>query len=187
VSYVLASQPMGASDPVGVFVQCPGAEGPALFLAVDPTTLSPAPTVGDVVSFDVTSAVDVASGAGSTGDQHRVTGLSGYTRTATGMSLAPTDLSGIDLPAMIDAHESELVTITGTIAAAATPRGGGIHVVPDHHHGLPDGGRDAPRTHALGDRGWPHTQPGSRLHDRARSHSALALHHDGTALRLAGE
>lgn len=125
VSYVLASQPMGASDPVGVFVQCPGAEGPALFLAVDPTTLSPAPTVGDVVSFDVTSAVDVASGAGSTGDQHRVTGLSGYTRTATGMSLAPTDLSGIDLPAMIDAHESELVTITGTIAAAATPAGAG--------------------------------------------------------------
>lgn len=125
VSYVLATQPTGATDPVGVFVQCPGSAGPALFLAVDPTTLSPAPSVGDVVSFDVTSVVDVASGAGSTGDQHRVTGVSGFTRTATGMSIAPADVSSLDLPSMIDAYESELITLTGTVASAAAPAGTG--------------------------------------------------------------
>jgi hypothetical protein len=125
VSYVLATQPVGASDPVGVFVQCPGAAGPALFLAIDPSSLSPAPALGDVVSFEVTAALDAASGAGSTGDQHRVTAITGYTRTASGASVAPNDVSGVDLPAMIEAHESELVTITGTIASAATPAGAG--------------------------------------------------------------
>jgi hypothetical protein len=92
---------------------------------VDPTTLTPAPAVGDVVSFDVTAAVDVAGGAGSTADQHRVTGVTGYTRTATGSSLVPADVSTLDLPSMIDAYESELVTIRGTIASSAAPAGTG--------------------------------------------------------------
>jgi hypothetical protein len=67
----------------------------------------------------------VAGGAGSTGDQHRVTGVTGYTRTATGSSLAPADVSTLDLPSMIDAYESELVTIRGTIASSAAPAGTG--------------------------------------------------------------
>lgn len=125
VSYVLATQPAGASDPVGFFVQCPGTAGPALFVTVDPATLTPIPAVGDVVSFDVVAALDVASGTGSTGDQHRVSEISGYSRMDTGASVTAQDVSTIDLTTMIDAHESELVTAMGTIASAAVAGGAG--------------------------------------------------------------
>lgn len=118
VTYVMPALPEGSTDPRGVFVQCPGDVGPALFVAVDPTTSSFAslPEVGDVVSFGVTSAADAASGASSTGDQHRVTGISDWTVTGSG-SVAAQDVSSLDLPSSIDTYESELITITGEIAA----------------------------------------------------------------------
>jgi len=123
---VVSPRPLGRTAPTGLFVQGPGAPGPARFTTLDPATLTPTPTVGDVVSFEVTAAADSASGMGSTGDQHRVTAITGYTRTATGMTVAAQNVSALDLPSMIDAHESELVTVMGAVAAAGTPAGAGF-------------------------------------------------------------
>jgi hypothetical protein len=127
VSYVMPALPAGATDPRGVFVQCPGSVGPALFLAISPedTTAFPtAPTVGSVVSFTVTAAAD-ATGAGGTGDQHRVTSISGWTASGTG-SIAAQDVSATAVPAMLDDLESELVSFDATIAASATAAGTGF-------------------------------------------------------------
>jgi hypothetical protein len=127
VSYVMPALPMGATDPRGVFVQCPGAAGPALFLAISPddTTAFPAaPVVGSVVSFTVTAASD-ATGAGGTGDQHRVTSISGWASSGSG-SIAAQDVTATNVPAMLDGLESELVSMTATVAASGTPAGTGF-------------------------------------------------------------
>jgi hypothetical protein len=127
VSYVMPALPAGSTDPRGVFVQCPGTVGPALFLAISPedTTAFPtAPTVGSVVSFTVTAASD-ATGAGGTGDQHRVTAISGWSASGTG-AIAAQDVSAVGVPAMLDGLESELVSFDATIAAAGTPAGTGF-------------------------------------------------------------
>ena len=127
VSYVMPVLPVGATDPRGVFVQCPGASGPALFLAISPddTTAFPtAPRVGDVVSFDVTTTADTTT-SGGTGDQHRVTAISGWTVTGSG-SITAQDVGAIALPAMIDAYESEIISMDATLASASTAAGMGF-------------------------------------------------------------
>lgn len=127
VSYVMPVLPTGATDPRGVFVQCPGATGPALFLALSPddTTAFPsAPSVGQRVSFQVTAAADSAA-MGGTGDQHRVTGIAGWTASGTG-TVSSQDVSAVAVPAMIDEYESELISLTGTVAAPASAAGTGF-------------------------------------------------------------
>ncbi|MEO0321857.1 MAG: Ig-like domain-containing protein [Myxococcota bacterium] len=109
VSYV---RPQVASDPAGFFVQAE-AMGPALFVAVDPATLSPVPEVGDVVSFTA-DETDVAN------DQHQVLAISALSRSMTGRDVTPLvqDLSAAtDVVTALDDYESELVTITGTTTA----------------------------------------------------------------------
>ncbi|MBN8611583.1 MAG: lamin tail domain-containing protein [Deltaproteobacteria bacterium] len=128
VSYVMPVLPTGATDPRGVFVQCPGASGPALFLAISPddrTAFPTAPVVGQIVSFSVTATLDTASGASSTGDQHRVTGITGWSAAGTGI-LAAEDVSAVALPAMIDAYESEIVSMDAVIASAGSAAGTGF-------------------------------------------------------------
>ena len=112
VTYV---RPLIGTDPAGFFVQC-APMGPALFVAVDPTSLTPTPTVGDVVSFTATTSTTMG-----TGMQHRVTAISGYTRTATGMPVAgfvQDVTAATDLVSALDDRESELITLDGTIAGA---------------------------------------------------------------------
>ena len=67
---------VSTNDPAGFFVQS-AMTGPALFVAVDPASLSPAPQSGDRVSFTVTRG-ELRAGA------RWVTALSGYRRTGTG-------------------------------------------------------------------------------------------------------
>jgi hypothetical protein len=127
VSYVMPALPTGATDPRGVFVQCPGSMGPALFVAISPderASFPAAPRVGDVVSFEVTATADTTA-AGGTGDQHRVTGIRGWTVTGTA-SIAAQDVGALALPAMIDAFESELVSLEGTLASASSAAGAGF-------------------------------------------------------------
>src|SRR5262249_46390307 len=50
--------PLIGTDPAGFFVQ-EHAGGPAVFIAVDPATLAPAPVVGDRVSFTVTGVTKI--------------------------------------------------------------------------------------------------------------------------------
>lgn len=106
-----------ANDPAGFFVQA-GATGPALFVAVDPATLStltPALAVGDVVSFTVTEK-------GASGSSPRATMISDLARSATGTNVAPlaqdiTAVSGI--AAMIADFDSELVDVTAATIGEA--------------------------------------------------------------------
>lgn len=102
ITYVLP--PIG-DDPGGVFVQS-DLEGPALFMAIDPATLSPPPVVGAYGGFSVTATAIVEG-------QHRVTEIlpgswfSGTTPVG-GVVAEPQGLRAIAVPSQIDELESEL-------------------------------------------------------------------------------
>lgn len=103
ITYVL---PAIGDDPGGVFVQS-DLLGPALFVAIDPASLTPPPLVGAYASFSVT-ATAVVSG------QHRVTGLlpGSWFATSTpilgGIVAEPQGLRSVAVPSMIGELESEL-------------------------------------------------------------------------------
>ena len=113
VTYVKA---LVGNDPAGFFVQAE-LTGPAIFVAVDPQTLTPSPTPGDQVSFVVTGA-HVVSGA------HSVTAITTFTRSAQNIALAPLlqDVSGAaDVVSNIDGYESEYVTFGATVKSRFQP------------------------------------------------------------------
>jgi hypothetical protein len=85
--------------------------GPALLVAVDPSTLDPAPVAGDVVSFRVGHTERVAG-------QLRVIGFEGWERLRAGASLAALvqDLGSATDASDVDRYESELATARGTLA-----------------------------------------------------------------------
>lgn len=98
------------NDPAGFTIQAVK-NGPALFVSIDPATLTPPAEVGDVVSFQIAAL-------GTVGMQRRAQEIGGYTRISTGadVSLLAEDLSAAtDVVSMIDAYDSELVTVTGTL------------------------------------------------------------------------
>jgi hypothetical protein len=107
VTYV---RPKLGSDPAGFFVQGE-TTGPALFVAVDPTTLDPVPAVGDIVSLEVSGTAVVAG-------LLRATAIGAFTRTAIGADISTLvqDASSVDLVAALDEFDSELITVDATIA-----------------------------------------------------------------------
>ncbi len=117
---------LGQYDPPGFFVQ--GAmTGPALFVQVDPATLSPVPVVGDKVSFTVTEMASLTPGDGT-----NPPGSWRYTRTAlaiSGFSLLSQgadvealkqDASGAAFPGVIADWENEYVSLSATLVAVRT-------------------------------------------------------------------
>jgi hypothetical protein len=109
VTYV---RPVVGTDPAGFFVQAEKT-GPAVFVAVDPSTLSPAPIPGDEVSFRATSVVSIAT-------LRMVTAVSAFTRPAQGRDLTMLlqDLSAAtDVASAVDKYESEYVKLSGTLAS----------------------------------------------------------------------
>ena len=118
VTYVT---PAVGSDPAGFFIEAEQT-GPAIFVAVDPQTLSPAPVPGDQIAFTVTSAA-IVNGV------HEVTALTSFTRTAQNVSLAPLlrDVSNAaDLVSNIAAYESEYVTLGANVKTTFSPSGSGF-------------------------------------------------------------
>lgn len=110
-----------ANDPGGITVQAERT-GPALFVAVDPATLSPAPRVGDRVRFTVNRVGGPMNQLGPW-----ALAVSDYARTATGVSVAPwvQDVSAAaDLVSNVRGYEHELIaaqlTVTGDFASAGT-------------------------------------------------------------------
>jgi hypothetical protein len=106
-----------ANDPAGFTIQV-GNTGPALFVAVDPatlTTLTPALAVGDVVSFTVTEKK-------SSGTSPRATMISNITRSATATDITSLvqDITAVTgIAGMVADFDSELVDVTmATIAEA---------------------------------------------------------------------
>jgi len=105
-------KPAVGSEAAAFFVQAE-ATGPALYVAVDPGTLSPSPVVGDRVSFTATTLAYVNK-------QAQVTALSGLTVMTSGhdASALLTDVSSAtDLVTALDSYESRLVGMGFTISA----------------------------------------------------------------------
>ncbi|CAN5419568.1 hypothetical protein BH11MYX1_BH11MYX1_00030 [soil metagenome] len=121
VTYVKPQLGDTTNDPAGFTVQTAQA-GPAVFVSVDPATLTPVPVAGDVVSFTVTSKTTVHM-------QPRVTTLSGFARSATGTTitaLAQNISTATDLVTAADNYDSELVTVSGTLVGTVASSGAGF-------------------------------------------------------------
>ena len=88
--------------------------GPAVFVAVDPATLSPVPKAGDRVSFTATEKATVNG-------MVRVTKLDSAASPCTAVgsrwSFLRNDVSNVDLVANLDDYESELISLSGTVAS----------------------------------------------------------------------
>lgn len=98
------------NDPAGFTIQAVK-DGPALFVSVDPATLTPPAAVGDVVSFQINTM-------GTVGLQRRAQAISGYARVSMSANVAALaqDISAAtDIVSMIDNYDSELVAVTGTL------------------------------------------------------------------------
>lgn len=104
-------KPLVGVDPAGFFVQ--GSQGgPAVFIAVDPATITPTPAVGDQVTLAVRSKA-VVSGL------VRVTEIANYTRGATSVSISPLvqDVNNVDLKTELNEYESEIISLSGTVSS----------------------------------------------------------------------
>lgn len=122
------------TDAAGFFVQAQQA-GPALFVAVDPTTLTSTPTVGDQVSFTITTMATV-------GSMRQATALTSYSRISTGNSvtgLAQTVSAATDLVTGISNYEVETITLTGAISGAFASSGGSFQAAQITTAGYPTG------------------------------------------------
>ncbi|HJL20559.1 MAG TPA: lamin tail domain-containing protein [Sandaracinaceae bacterium LLY-WYZ-13_1] len=110
VTYVKAGYGSAAEDGPGFFVQAE-MMGPALYVNVDPSTLSPEPQVGDVIDFQVTEVGTVVGLKHAAAiDSWNVDG-SGHS-----VSFLVQDATSVDLVTEIDDYTSELVTLTFDVA-----------------------------------------------------------------------
>ncbi len=121
VTYLRPEVAGETDDAPGFFVQV-DPTGPALFVRITPSSLSPAPQVGDQVRFVVT-------GAGTnSGGVHQATAITTWSVVSSGHSLAALtqNLSAAtDLVSQIDSYESELSTVTGTVSGSFAVAGAG--------------------------------------------------------------
>jgi|GEM_PF-497751 len=118
---VTYTKPLIGADAAGFFVQSE-ASGPALFVAIDPTTLGTGVVAGDRVSFTATTKATLNGIV-------QVTTLTGFTRQSQGNDVAslvvPVD-TVVNLPSQIGVYESRYISITGTLAAAPAAAGTGF-------------------------------------------------------------
>ncbi|QDF06099.1 hypothetical protein BHS04_23235 [Myxococcus xanthus] len=134
ITYVKPAVGNVVNDAAGFFLQAEQA-GPALFVEVDPLTLSPAPQAGARVRVTV-SEKSLVNG------QTRAR-ISAYAVLSTGHSLSDLvqDVSGVDVTTGTPpAYESEYISITGTIGNPGFSNAGLGHVqAPFTTAGVPEG------------------------------------------------
>ncbi|WP_174257060.1 chitobiase/beta-hexosaminidase C-terminal domain-containing protein [Myxococcus xanthus] len=134
ITYVKPAVGNVVNDAAGFFLQAEQA-GPALFVEVDPLTLSPAPQAGARVRVTV-SEKSLVNG------QVRAR-ISAYAVLSTGHSLSDLvqDVSGVDVTTGTPpAYESEYISITGTIGNPGFSNAGLGHVqAPFTTAGVPEG------------------------------------------------
>lgn len=122
---VTYTKPAIGNDVAGFFVQ-KAMTGPALFVAIDPATLSPVPAVGDDVSFNITEMGTAAS-------LRQATAVSGWTVNSSGNAvsgLVQDVSSAADLASAVGDYESELITVAVTATSDFTSAGS-MHVAGD--------------------------------------------------------
>lgn len=113
-------RPAVGTDPAGFFLQSQQT-GPAVFVALDPATLSPAPAPGDKISLKATAVANIVG-------LHEIVGLSNYARVSSGNDISALlrDVSSAsDLSSKIDGYESEYIKLTGFIAQPFASNGTG--------------------------------------------------------------
>ncbi|UJR78202.1 lamin tail domain-containing protein [Sandaracinus amylolyticus] len=118
-------KPAVGTDPEGFFLQAQP-DGPAVFVAIAAATLTPAPEVGDVVSF---TATEVASAQG----RRQITMVSGWAVLASGFdvsTLAVDRSAATDLVSALGTYEAELIQLNGTITGAFVGSGTGHEAAP---------------------------------------------------------
>lgn len=118
VTYLKPAIGLPANDPVGFAIQAEQT-GPALYIAVDPSTTTPALAVGDVVSFTITGLTTVNG-------LKAANAITGLTRSATGVNVNPLVqnlTAATDVVTALDSYESELVDVVGTATGAFTAAG----------------------------------------------------------------
>jgi hypothetical protein len=121
VTYLKPQIGNATNDPAGFTIQAKQA-GLALFVSVDPATLTPPAAVGDVVSFTITTM-------GTVGMQRRAQAITNYTRVSTGANvgaLATDVTAATDLVTNIGAYDSKLVNVTATAFEAFAASGQGF-------------------------------------------------------------
>ncbi|HET9990692.1 MAG TPA: Ig-like domain-containing protein [Kofleriaceae bacterium] len=124
VTYLKPQLGSTTTDPAGFTIQHDQA-GPALFVSVDPATLTPPPVVGDVVDFTITAV------SGAVAMQKRATAidLASYQRTAQGANvdaLAVDVSTATDLVSALDTYDSRVLNVTGTLADDVGTSGSGF-------------------------------------------------------------
>ncbi|MEO7110569.1 MAG: hypothetical protein ABI183_09040 [Polyangiaceae bacterium] len=110
-----------APDPAGFFLQAEQT-GPAVFVAIDSSSLSPAPVAGDDVSMTVTSVTNVAS-------LHEILAVSGFKINSHGNAIAPLlrhVSTSTDLVTKLDNYESEYIELDGFVAEKFGGSGGSV-------------------------------------------------------------
>jgi hypothetical protein len=137
VTYLRPEVSGETDDPPGFYVQA-DMNGPALFVRIDPTTLTPAPKVGDLVRFTVTGASKDAGGT------RQATSLMDWTVESSShslMSLLQDLSSATDLATAIDNYESELTRINGVVAGPFGSSGAGYVQATLDTAGVPTGAK----------------------------------------------
>jgi len=117
-AYVTYVKPLIGSDVAGFFLQSQQG-GPALFVAVDPATLNPAPAPGDKVNLVITDM-------GTASSLRQATGITEYSRIAQGATVTALvqDVNAVtDLVSSLSSYESELLTTAVTITSAFSAAG----------------------------------------------------------------
>ena len=126
----------GSSDPAGFFLQG-SATGPALFVAIDPSTLAGGLAVGDLVSLTVDSAA-------RTSGLRRATAVSGVSIGSRGNPVSgfAQSVSNVDFTTSVnvDTWESRLVSVMGTVSNEPASAGTGFKSAALNTMGTPDGG-----------------------------------------------
>lgn len=121
VTYVKPQIGSTTNDPAGFTVQAQAA-GPALFVSVDPATLTPALVKGDVVDFNITTMGTVAM-------ERRAQAIDTVTRVSQGadVSTLSTDItSATDVVSNLTAYDARIVNVTGSFADGPANSGSGF-------------------------------------------------------------
>ncbi|MGI5864470.1 MAG: lamin tail domain-containing protein [Myxococcales bacterium] len=122
------------NDPAGFVLQA-DREGPAIFLKVDPTSLTPPVAVGDKVNLTVT-ALD-----SSVSSIKMATAITGYARVSAGnpVTTLVQDLSSAaDIVSNLGGYECELIRLSGTVAGPFAYGGSGHQSAPFSTTGVPN-------------------------------------------------
>ncbi|WNG61159.1 hypothetical protein F0U59_45445 [Archangium gephyra] len=120
VTYTKPVTGTASSDPAGFFLQSEK-NGPAIFVAVDPTTIGRGIEVGDRVRFRATDKRTLSSGV------VYISKFESWVIYKSRESVEPflNDVSNVDLVANLNDYESELISVTGTVSGPFAAAGTG--------------------------------------------------------------